>query len=257
MLLLKKTGFPEDSELVLCTVTSVQSHSVFVNVEEYGLSGMIHISEVSPGRIRNIRDFVKEGKVVVCKVLRVNTERGHVDLSLRRVTDAQKRSKINDIKQEQKAEKIIEVAAAKLKRDGKKLFEELAEKVHREYPSIYSCFMDVAEDKASLSKLKVEKEVADELTAAIKARVKPSEVAIRGDLKLVSYAADGVDVIKAALKKVVDSGAEVQYIRAGKYKVVVKAANYKAAEQIIERASMDAINYVGGHDGSGEFVREE
>ena len=61
-MLLKKQGFPEESELVLCTVTSVQYHSVFVDIDEYGKSGLIHISEVSPGRIRNIRDFVKEGK---------------------------------------------------------------------------------------------------------------------------------------------------------------------------------------------------
>ena len=68
-MLYKKQGYPEEEELVLCTVTNVQHHSVFVNIDEYNLSGMIHISEVSPGRIRNIRDYVKEGKVIVCKVL--------------------------------------------------------------------------------------------------------------------------------------------------------------------------------------------
>ena len=106
-MLLKKQGFPEDSELVLCTVTSVQFHSVFVNIDEYGKGGMIHISEVSPGRIRNIRDFVKEGKKIVCKVLKVNEEKGYIDLSLRRVNEAERRRKIEDIKKEQNAEKII------------------------------------------------------------------------------------------------------------------------------------------------------
>jgi len=68
-MLLKKEGFPEEDELVMCTITKVQFHSVFANLDDYGKNGMIHISEVSPGRIRNIRDFVKEGKKVVCKVL--------------------------------------------------------------------------------------------------------------------------------------------------------------------------------------------
>ena len=85
-MLQKKKGFPESDELVFCTVTSVQSHSVFVKLEEYGVGGMIHISEVAPGRIRNIRDFVVENKPVVCKVTSINQERGHIDLSLRRVT---------------------------------------------------------------------------------------------------------------------------------------------------------------------------
>ncbi len=106
-MLLKREGFPEEDELVLCTVTNIFHHGVFVNVEEYGKGGMIHISEVSPGRIRNIRDFVREGKKVVCKVLRVNEEKGYIDLSLRRVNERQRKEKINEIKQEQKAEKII------------------------------------------------------------------------------------------------------------------------------------------------------
>ncbi|MBI2549900.1 S1 RNA-binding domain-containing protein, partial [Candidatus Woesearchaeota archaeon] len=113
-MLLKKKGFPEDNELVFCTVTSVQSHSVFVKLEEYGLSGMIHISEVAPGRVRNIRDFVVENKPAVCKVIGINKERGHIDLSLRRVTEGLRRAKLNEIKQEQKAEKIVELVAKQL-----------------------------------------------------------------------------------------------------------------------------------------------
>ena len=105
-----REGFPEERELVLCTVTKVQHHSVFVRMDEFGgRSGMIHISEVSPGRIRNIRYFVKEGKIVVCQVLRINKERGYIDLSLRRVNDNQRRKKVDQLKQEQKEEKIIEV----------------------------------------------------------------------------------------------------------------------------------------------------
>ena len=257
MLLLKKKGFPEDSELVLCTVTSVQHHSVFVNIEEYGLNGMIHISEVSPGRIRNIRDFVREGKVIVCKVLRVNRERGHVDLSLRRVTETQQRSKINEIKQQQKAEKIVETVALKLGIDAGKLFETLTENALKEYASVSSFFSEVAESNVDLSKYKLGKDVSEELTAAIKQRIKPAEVAIKGSLMLTSYAQNGVEVIKEALKKVANSGADVQYISAGKYKVIIRASNYKTAEQIIERATNDAISHVISTDGTGEFEREE
>ena len=107
-MLLKKEDFPEEDELVMCTVTKVQFHSVFVRLDEYDKSGMIHISEVSPGRIRNIRDFVKESKKIVCKVLGITKEKGHIDLSLRRVTETQKRNKVDEIKQQQKAEKILE-----------------------------------------------------------------------------------------------------------------------------------------------------
>ena len=41
----------KEGKLSLCTVTKIHFHSVFVNMDEYGRTGLIHISEVSPGRI--------------------------------------------------------------------------------------------------------------------------------------------------------------------------------------------------------------
>ncbi len=45
--------------------------------------GLLHVSEISSSWIRNIRDFVREGQKMVLKVLRVDLEKGHIDLSLR------------------------------------------------------------------------------------------------------------------------------------------------------------------------------
>ena len=166
-MLFKKQGFPEDEELVLCTVTAVQYHSVFAKLDEYDTTGLIHISEVAPGRIRNIRDFVVEGKKVVCKVLKVNKEKGHIDLSLRRVNDAQKRQKLNQIKQEQLAERIVENIAKQSKKDFVKLYNEVTDKLFEKYPTLFSAFDDVANDKLKLDKF-FDKKLAADLTENIK-----------------------------------------------------------------------------------------
>lgn len=255
-MLLRKTGFPEESELVLCTVTSVQSNSVFVTIDEYGINGMIHISEVSPGRIRNIRDFVREGKVVVCKVLRVNRERNQVDVSLRRVTDAQRRSKVNEAKQQQKAEKMLEYVASSLGKDVREIYREVAGKIEVQYESLFRCFMGVVEGKTDLQKLGISKPIADKLTEDIKQRMKPAEVRVKGRLNLKAYAPNGVDVVKAALKRAVEAGAEINYIAAGNYGVSVKASNYKDAEKLMENAIQASVGYMKANQGFGEFVRE-
>ncbi len=58
----KKT-FPDEKEIVVCTVKKILRDSIFATLDAYeGKEGMIHISEIAPGRIRNIRDYVKEGK---------------------------------------------------------------------------------------------------------------------------------------------------------------------------------------------------
>ena len=178
-MLLKKKGFPEEDELVMCTVTKVQFHSVFVNLDEYGSSGMIHISEVSPGRIRNIRDFVKEGKKVVCKVLRVNHERGHIDLSLRRVTETQKRKKVDETKQEQKAEKILELVAKDLSLDVKKLFDDITSNISEKYASLHEFFQQVVTDSNAIKDAGIDAKTAKKLEEDVKSRIKEAIVKIK------------------------------------------------------------------------------
>jgi len=92
-MLYRREGFPVDDELVFCTVTKIFHSSVFVVLDEYDKSGMINISEIAPGRIRNIRDYIEMGKKIVCKVLRVDSVKGHIDLSLRRVNEMEKKKK--------------------------------------------------------------------------------------------------------------------------------------------------------------------
>ena len=259
-MLLTKKGFPEEDELVMCTVTKVQFHSVFVNLDEYGESGMIHISEVSPGRIRNIRDFVKEGKKVVCKVLRVNEDKGHIDLSLRRVTETQRRTKVDEIKQQQKAEKILEFVAKDLNLDTKKLLEEITENISKKYNSLYEFFHQVAVNNDAIKDAGVDAKTTKNLEEAIKSRIKETGVKIEGKLKLVSFASDGVEIIKEALNKamrVSKEGISIKYLGAGTYNLAVNAKNYKEAEELLKEASEKALEYVNKNEGQGEFVRAE
>jgi len=255
---LKKKDFPEEDELVLCTVTNTFHHGVFVNVDEYGKSGMIHISEVSPGRIRNIRDFVKEGKKVVCKVLRVNLEKGHIDLSLRRVNERQKKEKINEIKQEQKAEKILEFAAKKLNKDPKKLYEELSSKIFEKYDLLHLCFEDVVKENITLEELGIDKKVSELLTGFVKERMKPAEVFVSGELRLKSYSPKGVEIIKDALSKALDGDKIILlYEGAGKYQIKAKANEYKDAEELLEKSTSKVLDFIEKEGGEGSFLKAE
>ncbi len=253
----KKKGFPEEGELLQCTVTSVQSHSVFVRIDEYGINGMIHISEVAPGRIRNIRDYVMEGKSVICKVLRVNPERGHVDLSLRRVSESQKRNKINELKKEKLAEKLVEVVAENLSIDAKKLYADISAKVKERFYLLFECFTEITKGVFPISELGLEKRVADELNKVILDRLKPEVIVSKGRLTLKSYAPDGVEIVKAALKQAADAGAELNYFGGGVYAISYKANNYKEAEAALTKAAEKAIKYLKSKHGIAEFSEAE
>jgi translation initiation factor 2 subunit 1 len=258
-MLYRKTGFPEENELVLCTVTNIQYHSVFVNLDEYDRQGMIHISEISPGRIRNIRDFVKEGKKIICLVLRINTEKGYIDLSLRRVNEAQKREKNNHIKQEMLAEKIVENAARQRKEDFEKLYKKVTDSVFKKYPMLFAAFEEVALRGESLEKLGIEKKLAEDITTIIKLRIKPSEVNIDGDFILTSYKPDGINIIREAVKKgkKVCKDISIKYKGAGTYHLEIKAGEYKEAEKNLEKAVKAVREHMEANGSNAEFIREE
>lgn len=257
-MLYSKSGFPEDSEIVLCTVTKVHYNMVFVTLDEYqNKTGVIHISEIAPGRIRNIRDYVVEGKKVICKVLRINHERGNIDLSLRRVNDKQRRTKNSQIKQEQLAEKIIELVAKDLKLDVKTLYRTVSDKVFQEYDLIHACFQDAVMEEFNLEKLGLEKKVLEKLKEAVFLRIKPPEVMIAGNFSIITYDPNGVQIVKDALKFVKGEGVEIKYMGAGKYRLTIKAGDYKTAEDILEKITENVIASVEDKDGEASFERIE
>lgn len=256
---LKKTSLPQEDELVLCTVTAVQYHSVFCTLDEYGnRTGMIHISEVAPGRIRNIRDFVKEGKKIVCKVLRVNQEKGHIDLSLRRVNENQKRQKLNSIKQEQLAEKIIEHAAKQHLKKPEEIYAVLAKEILPKYGALFTAFEEIAQEKFDLTKV-IDKKLAQDITTAIKQRIKPKEVSVDGDITLTCYAPNGIELVKEALHKAHDTKSKpvIRYKGAGTYHVSVTANDYKNAEKLLKTAVDAVLETAKSHKMIANFVRAE
>jgi translation initiation factor 2 subunit 1 len=232
-MLYKLSGLPSEDEIVLCKVTKIFPNAVFVQLVEYGDSGMIHISEVSPGRIRNLRDYVSEGRQIVCKVLRVNKEKGHIDLSLRRVNSHQRREKLDDIKAELKAEQMLKIVAKKVDQPLDKLYKEVAATAFKQYSFLYKCFKDAAEGEVDLLDLGLKKEVAEEILELAKEKFKPQKITIEGKIHLETYLPEGVEKIKKTLTTVekVSETIKVTYLGAGKYKLVIEDFDYKPAEK--------------------------
>ncbi len=259
-MLYRKDGLPEEHDIVLCTVTKIHFHSVFVRLDEYdNLSGMIHISEVSPGRIRNLNDYVKEGKKIICKVLRVNRERNQIDLSLRRVNEGIRREKLDSIKQEQKAEKIAEMVAKSLKTDAKKLYNTLTEKIFNDYQYLHECFNDIVQDKVDLKKYKFDPKTIKALTDMVKDKIKPPEVEFSGTFTIECYDGEGVEVVKESLNEAlkVAKDANVFYLGSGKYKFSIKGIDLKKMDELVDKCSKAVIDYAESKGAEASFVREK
>lgn len=79
--------YPGVEDLVMVRVRTVEKLAAYVNLVEYNMAeGMVLLSELSRRRIRSIAKLIRVGKEEVVMVFRVDTEKGYVDLSKRRVT---------------------------------------------------------------------------------------------------------------------------------------------------------------------------
>jgi len=79
--------YPEVDELVMVQVRQIAEMGAYVKLLEYdGIEGMILLSELSRRRIRSIQKLIRVGRNEVVVVLRVDKEKGYIDLSKRRVS---------------------------------------------------------------------------------------------------------------------------------------------------------------------------
>jgi len=236
-MLYKKKGLPEENELVICTVKKILFHSIFATLEEYEhLDGMIHISEIAPGRIRNIRDYVREGKRVVCIVLKVNQEKNHIDLSLRRVSMSLRNKKNEEFKQEMKAEKLLENIAFQLKVKLPEVYKKFGYKLIEKYDLLFPALVDIASNgESAITDLKLDPKYSKILLELVKERIKPPEFEMHEKLTLQTFAPNGIDDIKNVLKASQDFAKKKKfdfnlvYISAPLYRVEVKAGDKKTA----------------------------
>lgn len=73
-------------DVVTGIVTGIQPYGAFVSLSD-DTQGLIHISEITYGYVRDIHDFVQVGQAVKVKVLEVDDKEGKISLSLRALQD--------------------------------------------------------------------------------------------------------------------------------------------------------------------------
>ena len=253
-----KREWPDEGDLVVGTVHKVLGYGAFASLEEYdGKEAFIHISEVSSGWVKNIRDYVRENQKIVARVLRVNPKKGHVDVSMKRIREDQRTRKIQQWKIEQKAEKLLEICAKTIGKDLDTAYEEIGYKIINEFGDLYEAFETAAEEgKEALISRGIDGEWAETITDVAKKNISPPEVQITGYINLHSYASNGVEVIKSALGAVEDEEITVQCVGAPRYRLIVTSSDYLTAENILKDAAQTCIDAIVKEGGEGEFQRE-
>jgi translation initiation factor 2 subunit 1 len=252
---------PEEGEIVLVTIKEVTGHGAYITLDEYDETiGFLHISEIATGWIRNIERYIRPKQKTVLKVIRVNKSRAEVDLSLKQVTGDERKSKLIEVKKNDKASAFMDIVRKNANLSDTEMTS-LEDEILKKFDLIYDLFETVSRKGIeSIRSLGLSEEIMKAIEIESN-KIQIPHVEIMGILEISVNKEDGIERIKNVLGSVEMSKANtaisITYISAPKYRMMVKADNFKSAEKIMNNALEKIKSAINQEKGNFEFKRDQ
>lgn len=253
---------PELGEFVLATVNQITTYGVYVSLDEYNdMKGFLHRSEVATGRIRRISRFIRVGQKDVLKVIRVSKERREVNLSLKQITKQDKKNKLINVKQTDKANNIIDLTKKELKLTQSES-DNYQVIIEEKFDTLYKGLEEITVNGIqSFIELGLPKNYSEYLEKISKEKISVPKVTINGTMEISSPLPNGIEIVKEALsesekEETTNTKISIIYLCAPKYKLSIESTNYKEAEKTMKNV-VDIIQNKMKKRGSFEFSRNK
>nr|UFQ05577.1 eukaryotic translation initiation factor 2 subunit alpha [Haliotis discus hannai] len=204
-----KNRFPEVEDVVMVNVRSIAEMGAYVHLLEYNnIEGMILLSELSRRRIRSINKLIRVGRSECVVVIRVDKDKGYIDLSKRRVSPEEVVKCEEKFAKAKAVNSILRHVAEILGYTSDEQFEDLYTKTawafddkYKKPGTSYEIFKHAVTNPEVLDECNIDDETKDVLLQNIKRRLTPQAVKIRADIEVACTNYEGVDAVKRALKK--------------------------------------------------------
>lgn len=219
--------YPEVDIAVMIQVKSMADSGAYVSLLEYNnIEGMILFSELSRRRIRSISSLIKVGRIEPVMVLRVDKEKGYIDLSKRRVSEEDIQACEERFNKSKLVHSIMRHVAETMKIDLEDLYIHVGWPLYRKYGHAFEAFKLVVNDPDSvldcltrevkevgpngqeITKVvpALAEDIKDSLVKNIRRRMTPQPLKIRADVEMKCFQFDGVLHIKEAMRKAEAAG---------------------------------------------------
>lgn len=199
--------YPVVNELVLVKVASISEIGVYAKLVEYNnIEGLILLSELSRRRIRSIGKIISVGRVEVVVVVRVDSTKGYIDLSKKRV-------EADDIVETQNAHQKIKAVHSIMRHVAEKtqapllsLYETWGWDLYRRFGHAHEAFKKLSiqvfnqEAENLLAVYNLDTQTKDCLIDIVKRRFAMQPGRIRADLIMSCFSSFGIDGIIAGIR---------------------------------------------------------
>ena len=248
-------ALPDENELVLAVVKKILPYGAFCSLPEYkDIEAFLHVSEVAPRWIKNIHEFLSEGQRHVVKVHHVDLQKNQVDISIKRVSEEEKKRKSEQMQNAKRGEKLFEIS---LKDAGIRSGQaELREKFETQFGDLFSCFKEIsANGDKVLDSLDIPPKLRTLLIETAQKNIRKPTVTVAATVNLVCFSSDGVETIKKIFS--VRNDFSVLYLGAPRYKVMVTSPEYKSAGKKLSTILDSMEKLAGKSDCVFSFVEEK
>ncbi|KAJ1451544.1 eukaryotic translation initiation factor 2 alpha subunit-domain-containing protein [Pelagophyceae sp. CCMP2097] len=198
-------NYPEIESLVMVNVRNIAEMGAYVTLLEYNnIEGMILLSELSRRRIRSINKLIRVNRNEVVMVLRVDKEKGYIDLSKRRVS-AEDVVKCEDRYNKAKAvHRVMRHVAEKRSSTLEELYQAVGWPLYKKYGHAYDAFKLCLTEHENIfdhadCKIDADEETKACLVDYIKKKLSPQPIKVRADVEVTCFTYEGINAIRAAL----------------------------------------------------------
>ncbi|MBT3642678.1 hypothetical protein HN604_03180 [archaeon] len=207
----------QEGDIVIGKVRDVTNTITSVELED-GSEATIVSSEIAPGRIKHMRQFVVPNKTIVCKILGISGNR--ISLSLRRVNSKERKEVMQKFKQKQ----AITVAFNQILGENAS---EVQEKILKDFESLPNFIEAMREDKKiALKYIDEEKLVAIQKVADKKKK----SHSLNYMIDITCLENDGITKIKEIFN-LKNKNINLTYITAGKFKLSLTVEDFKQGKK--------------------------
>jgi len=262
--------YPEIDDLVMVTVKEIADMGAYVTLLEYeGVEGMILLSELSRRRIRSIAKLIRVGRTECVLVLRVDTEKGYIDLSKRRVSPEDIAACEERYQKSKQVHTILRNVAEKTELPIEKVYEMVAWPLAKKYGHALDAFRLAVADPEEIfnDELVLEPAVKDLLLSIIQRKLTPSPFRMRVEIEVSCFREAGVEAVKAALragekadeafeKRAHETKLEIKLIAPPSYVILTSTPSKKRGVDRLQ-AAVDAIKATIEEAGGTFLMKDE
>ena len=217
---------------------------------------MLFSGEVSLKRVNLINRLLSVGKEEVLRVLRVDTQKGFIDLSKKQVKADEIEGCKKKFGKSKAVEGIVKLLSVHTNKSMEYLYKNLIWPLYKTHEHAYDALKSVLNgDDKIFENVKISDEIKEELIKILKVRLVPQPVKIRSDFKLTCYTFEGVDAIKESLLNGEKKGTEAipikfRVIGSPLYECSVSTINKKEGIEVMNAAIQEVKKTIEAKGGN-------